>query len=60
MQKIADMFDVSQSTISTSVKEIAFRKEIYGLQQELSEARARLKEIGYDDNIKLLPPDTQE
>ncbi|BCC15139.1 hypothetical protein [Bacillus cereus] len=42
MEKIGKMMDVSQSTISTAIKEVTFRKQIQDLQTELNATKAML------------------
>ena len=38
-KEIATLMKVSQSTISNMIKEFEYQKQIYGLQQELNNAR---------------------
>ena len=40
MKKIAGLMDVSQSTISTSIKEITYQMQINDLRKELKKAKA--------------------
>lgn len=46
MKKIGELMDVSTTTISTSIKEVKFQKEIYDLKQQLIEAK-KLAEMQY-------------
>ena len=41
-KKIADLMDVSQSTISSAVKEMRYEAEIHGLKQEQAREKARI------------------
>ena len=46
-QKVAELFDVSQSTISSSVKEAKLLSKIASMEKELSEARNILIQQGF-------------
>lgn len=56
-KKISKLFDVSQSTISNSIKEVSYEKRIYDLETELSKAKKAVLDI-YD--TKLISPITFE
>ncbi len=54
-KKIADLMNVSQSTISSAVKEMRYEAEIYGLKQELEEqAREKARILIASGNIEYL------
>lgn len=55
MDKISQLMDVSQSTISTSIKEVTLKKKIYDLENELSEAK-RLVSSKYENQNRLIQP----
>ncbi|GEM_PF-2649128 len=55
MDKISQLMDVSQSTISTSIKEVTLKKKIYDLENELSEAK-RLVSSKYENQNRLIKP----
>ena len=46
-QKVAELFDVSQSTISSAVKEAKLLAKIESMKKELTEARKTLIDKGY-------------
>jgi len=47
MTKIAEMFSVSQSTISTAIKDVEYKKQLSDIENELNEARNEVKKKGY-------------
>jgi len=49
-QKVAELFDVSQSTISSAVKEAKLLSQIKSMQNELNQARQALVDKGYKPN----------
>jgi len=56
MKKIGDILNVSQSTVSTAVKEVAYQKEIYGLTKELNKAKKKVQELNINNEPKLIAP----
>lgn len=51
MTRIANLMKVSQSTISSAIKDFEYQKVIRNLEQELQNAREELNALGYT------PPD---
>lgn len=47
MTRIADLMKVSQSTISSAIKDFEYQKLIMNLEQELQKAREELSALGY-------------
>lgn len=56
MTKIADLLGVSQSTVSTSVKEIGLKKRIMDLETELRETKKILINENFQNENKLISP----
>lgn len=54
MTKIANLMDVSQSTISNAIKDFKFKKYINDLEEELNQARMELKKLGYGNNPQII------
>lgn len=55
MTSIAQLMQVTQATISTSIKEVVFRRRISNLENELYEAKKSLLALGYSEPT-ILPP----
>ena len=57
MKKIAQLMDLSPSTISKGIKEFEYEKMIYDLRNELENAKRELMALGYTSNTSnILPP----
>lgn len=54
-RKIANLMDVSQSTISHAVEKVEHWKQVEDLTQQLEDARARLAALGYEPDDSLPP-----
>lgn len=50
MSSIGKLMDVSQSTISSSIKDMCHRLEVQDLKNELNFVKNELKELGYEKN----------
>lgn len=48
MEKIGKLMEVSQSTISSAIKDFEYQRVIRNLEQELINAREELKGLGYN------------
>lgn len=59
MVSIAQLMQVSQSTISNAIKEVEFRRQISNLEKELDEAKSTLRELGYVQQ-NILPPNPNQ
>lgn len=57
MGDIGKLMKVAQSTISNSIKEVDFRKNITNLEKALTEAKESLIELGYNAPMILPPKD---
>mgnify|MGYP002406017833 CR=1 FL=1 len=53
-KKIAELMGVSQSTISSAVKEMRYEAEIYGLKKELEEKVREKARALIAENVKYL------
>ncbi|MBN1050443.1 hypothetical protein FDA52_17715 [Clostridium botulinum] len=56
MGKIGDILNVSQSTVSTAIKEVKYQKEIYDLTKELNKAKDKVLELEFNNEPKLISP----
>jgi predicted transcriptional regulator len=53
--KVAELFGVSQSRISESVKEIEYQRQISLLENELAQTRQELANLGYLSSAPIIP-----
>lgn len=56
MSKIGNLFNVSQSTVSSAIKEIGYKKQIMDLEDEIKETRKQLIEQNFQNQNRLLSP----
>ncbi len=51
MVNISKLMNVSQSTISSAIKDFEYKRNIRNLENELKNARTELKKLGYNSPI---------
>ena len=56
MDKISNLMDVAQSTVSNAVKEVTLKKKIYDLQNELNQVKGQLMSSEYKNQNRLIQP----